>query len=275
MASRQLSCRECCKRIGDAPFVYPEGPSNVSANLSQSIDPEKLQCLYHDKQVNIVSTAFFPNEGANMVFLGESTYLSFTTQPETLNSELFKFRFRKYPDIEGAVRDDSGRVTYQSGGQCIREGDNVTMDNVAHPSVLTHSGFVSPYNIPFVNVPYRDALDNFEYMGTKAYENIRIISKDFNPTIPLNDQPVVKLDGSKQYFIQFTRTGQFLSLVPGLLPAPYLIKTSGYMGANTAFVFLDPTFVFTSRADALRQQQIAKQQAAAAAAATAAASAGK
>jgi hypothetical protein len=225
-----------------------------------------MNCLYHDKPVQIVNTAFYPNEGANLLFLGEGTQLSFTTQPESLNAELFKFRFQKYPEIDGAVRDDQGRVTYQSTGQCIREGDNLTMDNVAHAFCLTHSGFVSPYNTPFMNVPHRDALDNFEYMGTKAYENIRIISKNYDPTVPPNNQPVVTLDGKTKYFIQFTRTGNFLSLVPGLMPAPYLIKTSGFMGPNTSFIFLDPTFVFTSRAAALKAQQLAQQQAAAAAA---------
>lgn len=259
---RQLSCRECCTRLPDAPRTYPDGP--LGAELDLGADLDKLGCLYHDKEVNIVNTCFYSNEGANLLFLGEGTQISFTTQPQTLNSELFKFRFRKYPLITGAVRDAKGRVNYQSAGRCIREGDNLTMDNVAISRVLTHSGFVSPYNTPFINVPYRDALGNFDYMGTKSYENIRIISKDFNPTIPLNDQPVVRMDGTKQYFIQFTRTGLFLSLVPGLLPAPCLIKTSGAMLPNTAFVFLDPRFAFTSREDRLKRAQLAQQQAAAA-----------
>lgn len=268
---RQLTCRECCTRVEDAPRVYPDGPAGAELDLGADLD--KLGCLYHDKQVHIVNACFYPNEGANLLFLGEGTQIGFTTQPETMNSELFKFRFRKYPLIEGAVRDAQGRVTYQSRGRCIREGDNLTMDNVAISRVLTHSGYVSPYNTPFINVPYRDALGNFDYMGTKSYENVRIISADFNPQVALNDQPIVRLDGTKQYFIQFTRTGQFLSLVPGLHPAPCLIKTSGAMLPNTAFVFLDPRHAFTSREEAQKKLQLAKQQEAQRAAAAAAAAA--
>lgn len=268
---RELSCSECCTRVGDKPRTYPDGPQGAELDLGADLD--KLGCLYHDKEVNILNVCYYKNEGANLLFLGEGTQISFTTQPETLNSELFQFRFRKYPLIEGAVRDAQGRVLYQSRGRCIREGDNLTMDNVAISRVLTHAGYVFPHNTPFINVPYRDALGNFDYMGTKSYENVRIISADFNPEIGLNDQPIVRMDGSKTYYIQFTRTGQFLSLVPDLKPAPCLVKTSGAMLPNTGFVFLEPRFAFTSREEAVKRKKLAEQQAAQAAAASVAATA--
>lgn len=272
---RELSCRECCTRVEDAPLTYPDGPSG--ADLDLSADLNKLGCLYHDKEVNIVNTCFYRHEGANMLYLGEATQIAFTTLPETLNSELFKFRFRKYPSIDGALRDNQGRVLYQSRGRCIREGDNLIMDNVANSRVLTQDGFVSNYNPPFMNVPYRDALDDFDYGGTKSAENVRIISDDFNPEIALNDQPIVRMDGSKKYYIQFTRSSQFLSLVPGQMPAPCLVKTSGAMLPSTSFIFLEPRFAFDSREQAQKKLQeeklLAEKRAAEAAVAAAAASA--
>ena len=259
-SAQELTCRNCCTRAMDAPRTYPDGP--LGAELDLGADLDQIGCLYHDKEVHILNACFYPNEGANLVRLGEGTQLQFTTQPEDLNSELFTFRFRKYPPIEGAVRDSEGRVTYQSRGRCIREGDNLTMDNVAVGKVLTHSGYVTPWNTPFVNVPYRDAIENFDYMGTKSYENIRLISEDFDPAVPLNEQPIVRVDGKKKYYIQFTRTGQFLSLVPGMSPAPCLIKTQGGMFPSTAFIFLGTRHAFESRANAQKEKMLAQQRAA-------------
>ena len=273
---RELSCRECCTRVEDAPFIYPDGPNGAELDLGADLD--KLGCLYHDKEVNILNACFYPHQGANLLYLGDGTQIAYTTLPETLNSELFKFRFRKYPLIDGAIRDTQGRVLYQSRGRCIREGDNLTMDNVAIGRVLTQDGFVSKYNPPFLNVPYRDALNDFDYAGTKSYENIRIISDDFDPTVPLNNQPIVRMDGTKKYYIQFTRTSQFLSLVPGQMPAPCLVKTSGAMLPSTAFFFLEPRYAFTAREEAqkkLQQEKLLAQQRAAAAAVAASNAAAK
>jgi len=253
----EVSCRSCCKREMAPPRVYPDGP--VGADLELGADLDKIGCLYHDKEINLVNACFYEGRGANMLYLGEGTQMQFTTAPEDLNSELMVFRFRKYPLIEGASRDEAGRVTYQSRGRCIREGDNLTMDNLAVGRVLTHSGYVNPYNTPFLNVPYRDAIGNFDYMGTKSYENIRIISDDFDPSLPHNDQPIVRVDGSKRYYIQFTRTSQFLSLVLGQSPAPCLVKISGYMGPSTAFAILPTQFAMDSRLESQKQKAIAEQ----------------
>jgi len=244
----------------DAPRTYPQGP--LGAELDLGADLDKIGCLYHDKEIQILNACFYKHEGANLVRLGEGTQLQYTTQPEDLNSDLFTFRFRKYPLIENSARDNLGRVIYQSRGPCIREGDNLTMDNVAVGRVLTHDGYVTPWNTPFVNVPYRDAIENFDYMGTKSYENIRLISESFDPEVPLNDQPLVRVDGKKKYYIQFTRTGQFLSLVPGMHPAPCLLKTQGYMGPSTSFIFLDKRFAFESRANSQKEKMLAQQRAA-------------
>ena len=260
-AAPDLPCRNCCTRV-EQPYIYPDGP--LGAELDLAADLDDIGCLYHDKPVKIITSCFYPNSGVQLLHLGEATQIGFTGNPVDRNSDLYVFRFRKYPTIPNSVRDADGNLLYQSRGRCIREGDNLTMDNLAIGKVMTHIGYVSPHNTPFINVPYRDSIEDFTYAGTKSAENIQIISRDYNPALPRNEQPLVRVDGKKQYFIQFTRTSQFLSVVPYQEPAPCLVKTSGYMGDNTAFLFVDTDYATKSRIESQRQLQIEQQRAAAA-----------
>ena len=88
----------------------------------------------------------------------------------------------------------------------------------------------------------RNAISDFTSYGTQAPTNVRIISEDFDPSVPAERQPAVKMDGSKAYMIQFTRTGQNLCLYPGQEPAPGFVKTSAFKGEGTRWVFLPPSF---------------------------------
>lgn len=212
-------------------------PQQHTAVLSDALG----DVLTHGQDVTLVHGTYYQFNGANFVHLGEQDYLSFTPHPRFPLSGLFQFRFHKYP-IQGVDVNDDGSVPYQSPGLTIREGDFLMLECVGVNKMLTQIGAPNVFNMPFCSVPMRAATADFTSYGSQSPENIRIISDDFDVSLPAAQQPPVRLDGSKAYYIQFTRTGQNLALYPGQTPAPCLIKTSEYKGDGTRWLILPVTW---------------------------------
>lgn len=224
-----------CQEYPAPVITFPE--QQQDAVLSDVLS----DVLTHGQDVTLVHGTYYQFNGANFVHIGEKDHLSFTAHPRFPLSGLFQFRFRKYPLVGTDVNDD-GTVPYQSPGLTIREGDFLMLECAGINKVVTQIGAPNVYNMPFCSVPLRDAIADFASYGSQSPENVRIISDNFDVSLPATQQPAVRLDGSKAYYIQFTRTGQNLALYPGQTPAPGLVKTSAYKGDGTRWLILPLTW---------------------------------
>jgi hypothetical protein len=228
-------CFQQCPQHASVPVImFPDQSAQAAAALSQG-------ALAHDQIITIVSGTYYEFNGAFLVHVGSQDYLEYSANPILPVSSLFQFRFRKYPALGNDVRAD-GTVPYQSAGPVIREGDFVMLESVGVGMNLTQFGYPSPYNAPFMGTTSRDAILNFSSFGTQSFENLRIISDTYDPAVAPDQQPPVANDGSKAYYIQFTRTAQNLAFYPGKSPAPCRLITSAYKGNGTRWVFLPPSF---------------------------------
>lgn len=238
-----------------APVIaFPDQPiAAAAAEVASEIRPDVLNVL---QPITIVQGTYYQFSGANFVHVGESDYLSFSAHPRFPLSGLFQFQFRKYP-LFGEVALD-GSVVYQSRGINIREGDFVSLECVGTQRFLTQLGEPNPFNMPYVAAPQADVIDHFKRFGSQSPENLRIISDTFDPLVPPNEQPEVKTDGSKAYYIQFTRTGQNLALYPGQEPAPCHLKTSGYKGNGTRWLLLPVNWHYGLSRDAPTPQGVSE-----------------
>lgn len=237
-----------CPQLAAPVMVYPEQPlqalADEAAQQAEGSQPNyarnKTGELRHNEVITLVGASYYQFNGSFFVHLGEREFLSFSANPRFPLSDVFKWRFRKYPAI--GTPDQNGAYSYQSRGYVIREGDNLFLDCVGTQLIVTHNAKPSPYNMPFCAAPPQDALLDFDTFGTQSPENVRLVSEDYDPSVPHDQQPPVKTDGSKAYFIEFTRTSQNLALYPGQSPAPNLLKTSAYRGDGTRFLILPLQF---------------------------------
>lgn len=224
--------------------VCPQWPAPVIVNPAQAVLAAAADAcgvndglLRHDQVVTLNTATYYEFNGSYFLHLAVQDRIGFTAHPRFPLSTPFQWRLRKYPAMGIDVAPD-GTVPYQSAGYVIREGDNLMLDCLGNQRTVSHFGAANPYNLPVCAVPQSWAISDFAQFGTKSPENVRIVSDDFDPTLPPAEQPPVRTNGTKAYYLQFTRDGQYLSVLPGQTPAPGLVKTSGAQNLGSRLLIL-------------------------------------
>lgn len=223
------------------------------------------QTLQHNEPFILVSGTYYQFNGSFFMYLGMQEYMGFTAHPKVPLSTPFYFTAHKYP---GATRSTAtGGRSLQSRGTTIREGDVVFITSNASRLALAQYNPPSPFALPQFQVPISDAIENFAQYGTQDGGCIRIVSDDFNESVAPDDQPPIRMDGSKAYYFMLTRIGQYLQVLPGISPAPNVVHTSGFRGAETRLIPLtgQDFYGLVEQEQALREQRAANAAAAIAA----------
>ena len=229
------TCASGCPYYPAPVLTFPnQNLDAISSLVASEVRPGDLS---HGQIVTLNHATYYEFSGSNFLHLGEQDYISFSPHPRFPISQLFQWSFQKYPYVGNDVAPD-GSVPYASPGLTIREGDFVFLQNIGAQRATAQVGAPNPYNLPFVSVPTQNVVSDFSSYGSMAPTNMRIISETFDPSIPSSQQPAIKLDGSKAYFLQFTRTQQNLALYPGMQPAPCFVHTSAFKGNGTRWIIL-------------------------------------
>lgn len=223
------------------------------------------QTLQHNEPFILVSGTYYQFNGSFFMYLGMQEYMGFTAHPKVPLSAPFYFTAHKYPNATRSTA--TGGRSLQSSGTTIREGDTVFITSNASRLALAQYNPPSPYALPQFQVPISDAIENFAQYGTQDGACIRIFSDDFDLSVAPDDQPPVRMDGSKAYYFMLTRIGQYLQVLPGISPAPNVVHTSGFRGAETRLIPLtgQDFYGLVEQQQALREQRAANAAAAVAA----------
>lgn len=240
--------RDTCRKCTVPTYAFPDQPNIAAIGLSDALSINGVlssgdTVMRHQEPFLLLGGTAYAHYGTPFLHLGSQESLSFTAHPLVPLSEAFYFRAHKYP-VGGVDVAPDGSVPYQSNGAEIREGDTVFLSSMIGGHVLSQWQPPSAYALPSFNVPQKDALENWARYGTQSGETMRIVSDTFDPRLPPNEQPVVRLDGSKAYQFQFTRIGQNLAVLPGATPAPCQVRLSQYMGGPTRLIPFAPILFY-------------------------------
>ena len=240
--------RDTCRKCTVPTYAFPDQPNIAAVALSEALSINGVlssgdPIMRHQEPFLLLGGTAYAHYGTPFLHLGSNESLSFTAHPLMPLSEAFYFRAHKYP-VGGVDVAPDGSVPYQSNGAEIREGDTIFLTAMIGGHVLAQWQPPSAYALPYFNVPQKDALDNWARYGTQSGETMRIVSDTFDPRLSPNEQPVVRLDGTKAYQFQFTRIGQNLAVLPGATPAPCQVRLSQFMGGPTRLIPFAPILFY-------------------------------
>jgi len=242
-------------------YAFPDQARFGAATLQQCMSANGVLSsasteMRHNQPFVLVGGTYYEFNGANFLHLATQERIGFTPHPIFPLSEAFFFRASKYP-LTGTDISLQGQVPYASSGEVIREGDLIFLSAQIGGHVLSQPKPPSPFSLPAFIVPAHNAIQNFNYYGTQAPECMRIVSADYDSSVPPDQQPPVRLDGSKAYFFQFTRVGQSLQVLPGATPAPCVVRTSEHKGDSTRLIPLSAVVLYNIPTAPQQQQPAA------------------
>lgn len=250
---------DTCQHCTVPTYAFPDQARFGAATLQQCMSANGVLSsasteMRHNQPFVLVGGTYYEFNGANFLHLATQERIGFTPHPIFPLSEAFFFRASKYP-LTGTDISLQGQVPYASSGEVIREGDLVFLSAQIGGHVLSQPKPPSPFSLPAFIVPAHNAIQNFNYYGTQAPECMRIVSADYDSSVPPDQQPPVRLDGSKAYFFQFTRVGQSLQVLPGATPAPCVVRTSEHKGDSTRLIPLSAVVLYNIPTAPQQQQQ--------------------
>jgi len=252
---------DTCQHCTVPTYAFPDQARFGAATLQQCMSANGVLSsasteMRHNQPFVLVGGTYYEFNGANFLHLATQERIGFTPHPIFPLSEAFFFRASKYP-LTGTDISLQGQVPYASSGEVIREGDLIFLSAQIGGHVLSQPKPPSPFSLPAFIVPAHNAIQNFNYYGTQAPECMRIVSADYDSSVPPDQQPPVRLDGSKAYFFQFTRVGQSLQVLPGATPAPCVVRTSEHKGDSTRLIPLSAVVLYNIPTAPQQQQPAA------------------